>query len=847
MAKASWAGAKMVPHQISYEAPPLFVMLHAFFQDKNFIQLEKEIVDNKTVKSEDIRAFKAYAAAFYQYMGDYHSFGSKKFMPEMNSTTFHNILIRHPLYNKKTQKGKQYKQIIDEIYPQVERELFSVDKPYTQLGYPEEHGNTAYFGQNMNKNDLILVKDFLDAQNVSVLNTRAFKPKDHHFIITVGSVDQAASKKNVQFKNATFDLQYGEFGNYLKEVNKNLAEAKKYAANEHQEKMIDLYIKHFQSGDINVHKDSQREWVKDKGPSVETNLGWVEKYVDPQNIRAMWSGWVAFNDKDRSKKFHQLVQNSEKIVPKLPWERSLENSKFMAPDFSSLDIMTFAGDRLPSGINIPNYYDIREHDGFKNVIFENKAKASNKTDTVPMAHMKTLEETITFNKHQKDAYKVQVAGHELFGHGSGKLIYKDEKTGKCPQRVEDPINPGQFIESCYEKGETYSTKFGDISTSFEECRADLSGLYLQQYPDMYSLFGWNNKNSTDLHWISMMQEFRKGILGLATSYNKERAKWNQAHTQGAFVISQFIMQNQKSNILKVSSVTKNKTDDFILEVNKQNFEKEGIELIKKMLHAFQVYKSLAAVDKAREFYAKYSKVDDKYLHVQEMLNSKPKHSGLRLFQNLAKNSTTIKKFDNDPNLKKPSMITYQNNFAGVIKSYIDRIPFSNSLYQEMIGEWNKTKSFVRVPESALSQSTITKNNFKSDPTAHPPPEPAKKEKTLNKKTTKKSETKETKKTPAKTKAAPAKSAKPATPKSAVKKTTKKTEAKETKKAPAKSAKPATNKSAVKKSPTKADATKKQAPAKSAVKKSPTKADATEKQAPAKSAVKKNPTKAGTKK
>jgi len=115
-------------------------------------------------------------------------------------------------------------------------------------------------------------------------------------------------------------------------------------------------------------------------------------------------------------------------------------------------------------------------------------------------------------------------------------------------------------------------------------------------------------------------------------------------------------------------------------VNKQNFEKEGIELIKKMLHAFQVYKSLAAVDKAREFYAKYSKVDDKYLHVQEMLNSKPKHSGLRLFQNLAKNSTTIKKFDNDPNLKKPSIITYQNNFAGVIKSYIDRIPFSNSLY-----------------------------------------------------------------------------------------------------------------------------------------------------------------------
>lgn len=131
-----------------------------------------------------------------------------------------------------------------------------MEKPYSQLGFPSEGGNTAYFGQNMNKTDLNLVKEFLDSKNISVLNTRAFKPKQNHFLITIGSISTQASKKDIKFKDATFDLQYGEFGSYLKDVNKNLLEAKKYAANEHQEKMIDLYIKHFETGDINIHKDS---------------------------------------------------------------------------------------------------------------------------------------------------------------------------------------------------------------------------------------------------------------------------------------------------------------------------------------------------------------------------------------------------------------------------------------------------------------------------------------------------------------------------------------------------------------------------------------------------------------
>lgn len=79
--------------------------------------------------------------------------------------------------------------------------------------------------------------------------------------------------------------------------------------------MIEKYIEHYQTGDIEAHKDSQRKWVKDLGPVVESNMGWIETYIDPEGSRAYFEGWVAIVDKVKSEKFGNLVKNSEAIIP----------------------------------------------------------------------------------------------------------------------------------------------------------------------------------------------------------------------------------------------------------------------------------------------------------------------------------------------------------------------------------------------------------------------------------------------------------------------------------------------------------------------------------------------------
>ena len=106
-------------------------------------------------------------------------------------------------------------------------------------------------------------------------------------------------------------------------------------------------------------------------PVVESNIGYIETYIDPENSRGFWEGFVAIVDKERSKKFQSLVTNSEHIIPLLPWPKSMEKDEFLSPDFTTLEVICFASNYCPLGINIPNYDDIRENEGFKNVFLGN--------------------------------------------------------------------------------------------------------------------------------------------------------------------------------------------------------------------------------------------------------------------------------------------------------------------------------------------------------------------------------------------------------------------------------------------------------------------------------------------
>lgn len=173
---------------------------------------------------------------------------------------------------------------------------------------------------------------------------------------------------------------------------------------------------------------------------------------------------------------------------------------------------------------------------------------------------------------------------------------------------------------------------------------------------------------------------RKGILGLQL-FNAENNKWGQAHTQGAYVLAQYLYQNQKSEIIRFEVTD----DDMLIHLNKDNLWTEGRELITKFLTIIQTYKSSGCIERASAFYAKYSEVTGMFLQIRDIVIAKKKPRRLELNNNLVRYNEQL-----------IESVHYPESFEGIIHSYVDRFPFNAEFRDQIVGEWNKTKHHLRV-------------------------------------------------------------------------------------------------------------------------------------------------------
>lgn len=292
-ARASFSGTRIILRQVSPESEAIYDFILTLYYHCNgeWSKLQKET----GVNGDHLNDFLNYAAQFLGNIGNYKGFGDSKFIPRCPPEVLDAIASVSPEAEKLLEKSQAEG---GGIYANVEKE------PLMHLGFPDHGHMSAYYPDSpgITKKEIDFLGEFLAERKLLPENTRIRKLEDGNFEVLIASAlrsppsegsdagSEAAWTLPPPLEGKKLELIFGDHNEEMAKIALYMKKARLHVANDTQKKMIGEYVKSFDTGSLNAFKESQKYWVKDLGPAVESNIGFIESYRDPAGIRAEWEG-----------------------------------------------------------------------------------------------------------------------------------------------------------------------------------------------------------------------------------------------------------------------------------------------------------------------------------------------------------------------------------------------------------------------------------------------------------------------------------------------------------------------------------------------------------------------------
>lgn len=662
ISQASFAGNRIVLRQVSPEAESIYDFIIALHKSSGGDW--KALAEKAGVSEADLNSFLEYAAQFLGNSGNYKSFGDSKFIPRASEDAFAALAATSPE--------------AESHYKATNGAIFSADKPgLLHLGYTDEGHLTTYYpdSPDITKEEIAAVALWMEKKGLLPENTRLRKTKDGVFELLIASaVTSVPSEggdigKDTEYKlddGKTVRLVYGDYSKEMAAIAKNIKKAAENAENETEEKMHLAYAKSFADGSLLAFKDSQRYWIRDKGPMVECNIGFIETYRDPAGVRGEWEGFAAVVNQERTRAFGELVRSAPSLIPLLPWNKDFEKDKFLSPDFTSLEVLTFCGSGIPAGINIPNYDDIRQSDGFKNVSLGNVLSAKAPNEKIPFIRDEDLE---VYQKYRDGSFEVQVGLHELTGHGCGKLLQETSPGEFNFDKENPPVSPlsNEPVKTWYKPGQTWGSVFGGLAGAYEECRAELVAMYLSCEFPVLKIFGFGDGSvdidgeAGDVLYSSYLSMARAGLVSVEY-WDPKSQKWGQPHCQARFSILKCFLE-AGDDFCKLEYQAED-LSDLKIKLDRSKILTTGRKAVGEYLQKLHIYKSTADVETGSKFFSHMSGVGLEYwgskVRNVVLANKQPRKVFVQAntYLDEATGEVTCKQYDPSP--------------EGLIQSWVDR-------------------------------------------------------------------------------------------------------------------------------------------------------------------------------
>lgn len=446
-------------------------------------------------ESKNFKALETYLKRMWFSNGIHHHYGSEKFVPEF------------------TRKWLQDCAVCSDEIADV---IFNPDILQKRVNLAEGE-------------DLVKTSASNYYENVTQKEAEEFYAKQKAEGDSLHPVMYGMNSRLVKTKNGTIIEKKwtinGLYGNAIKKIVENLELARPFAEDEQQQKVIDLLISYYKTGDLKTFDQYSIAWVENTAPLVDFVNGFIECYGDPLGLKCSWESIVNFKDTEATKRTETLSANAQWFEDHSPVAPEFKKEKVKGITAKVIKAAILAGDLYPStaiGINLPNSDWVRAEHGSKSVTIGNLTDAYNqaaKGNGMLQEFAYGKEEIALIEKYGDLTDDLHTDLHECLGHGSGKLL------------------EGVDGDSLKAYGST-----------IEEARADLFALYYLADPKLVELGLLPNAEAYKASYIAQMQN---GLLTQLVRINLGN-NIEEAHMRNRALIARWAFEHgKKDNVMEL--------------------------------------------------------------------------------------------------------------------------------------------------------------------------------------------------------------------------------------------------------------------------------------------------------
>ena len=389
----------------------------------------------------DFRALEVYLKRIWFSNGIYHHYGTEKFEPGFSADYLRGVLQQVEATRLPLRSGETVAQLCDELFPVI----FDATVLSKRVNKAD--------GADLIQTSACNFYDGVTQQEAEAFYARQKAEDAGNPAPASYGLNSTLVKEGDVVREDVWKAD-GRYGNAIRHIVYWLEKAQAVAENPRQQRVIELLIKYYQTGNLKVFNDYCIEWVGEHEGRIDFVNGFIEVYGDPLGLKGSWEGIVEYKDEEATKRTQAISQNAQWFEDHSPVDPRFRKPHVKGVTANAICAAMLGGDEYPStaiGINLPNADWIRAEHGSKSITISNITDAYNKA-----AHGNGFKEefvvddlTLSFIERYGDVCDdLHTDLHECLGHGSGQLL-----PGTDPDALKAYAN------------------------TIEEARADLFGLY----------------------------------------------------------------------------------------------------------------------------------------------------------------------------------------------------------------------------------------------------------------------------------------------------------------------------------------------------------------------------------